>query len=246
MPLTLMDVKDLGEFNELLAMTGQHLPLDFITAMYSYHKHSGHKEYDHRYLVKSARVMTTLLNSNPLSPSETSISYAILFLMETGHASSEEFPYEVAAGLSFFFLEKHARGFFCKNDARFISRSCRPIYPHSLGLSSRVRIQLLAHSARVLVDVVYANPAKLVSSFVFINRAELKELDEDGVDIKEWAASLAEKFANYYGVNGVLWKSLSKSIREVYPTEIYNLKTIAHNKPIIHNLIYQYTKQIFA
>lgn len=241
-----MDLKELGEFNELLEMVGPHLPLDFITAMYSYHKHAGCKEYDHRHLVKLVKVLHTLMGKSTLTSNEISISYAILFLMETGHASSEEFPYEVAAGLSFFFLEKHAPGFFCKADVRFISRGCHPVHPHSLRLSTRVRIQLLTHSARMLVDVVYSNPAKLVGSFVYSNRVELKELDEEAVDVKAWTASLAEKFASYYGVDGVLWDSLSEGVKEVYLTEIYKFTKIANNKPIIQNLIHQYTKQIFA
>lgn len=141
-----MDLKELGEFNELLEIVGPHLPLDFITAMYSFYKHAGYKEYNHHHLIKLVRVLHTLMNKNTLNPNEISISYAILFLMETGHASSEEFPYEVAAGLSFFFLEKHAPGFFCKADVRFISRGCHPVRPHSLRVSARVHIQLLIHS----------------------------------------------------------------------------------------------------
>lgn len=246
MPLTLMDVKELGEFNELLAIAGPHLPLDFITGMYQFHKESGCKGYDHRYLVNSIRVANDLLSKSVLTPNEISITFAILFLMESGHRSSDEFPYEVAAGLSFFFLEKFAPKFFCKADARFISKNCRPIYPRSLRLSDRVKIQLLAHNAKLLTDVVYPNLTKLVINFVRLNKAELKELDESAPDVKEWTASLVKKFAEYYGVNGVLWESLSVGAKEVYLTEIYEFTKLAHDQQLIHNLIHQYTKQIFA
>lgn len=246
MPLTLMDVKELGGFNELLGIAGPYLPLDFITGMYQYHKESGCKGYDHQYLVNSVRIAGSLLENSPLPPNEISLTFAILFLMETGHRSSDEFPYEVAGGLSFFFLEKFAPKFFCKADARFISKNCRPIYPHSLRLSARVKIQLTAHNARLLTDVVYPNLSKLVVNFVRLNKAELKELDEDTPDVKGWTESLGKKFAEYYGVNGVLWESLSVGAKEVYLTEIYEFTKLAHDQQLIHNLIHQYTKQIFA
>ena len=246
MPLTSSDRKDFETFSELLSITGPYLPMNFVIAAFQHLRQVQMGDYDHVFLLNAIRLTRQLSSRQELTQDELSIAYAIVFLMETGHAYSAEFPYEVSPGLTYPFLKQHAPGFFNAVDERFISRSCRPVYPHSMKLSDRTRITILVHNVRTLVDVVYPNPAKLVTVFVKANKDPSAVDNDDPIDIEEWVDSLAAKFTGRYGYKGSIWNAVSQVAKEVYREEIHKFNVIAENQELIKNLINQNAKHIFA
>lgn len=246
MPLTNSDRRDYDTFSELLSITGPYLPMNFIIAVFQHLRTVQTGDYDHVFLLNAIRITRQLSSRQELTQEELAMTYAIVFLMEIGHAYSEEFPYEVSPGLTYPFLKQHAPGFFNSVDERFISRSCRPVYPHSLKLSDRTRITILVHNVRTLTDVVYPNPAKLVTVFVKANKDPSAADNEDPINIEEWVNSLAVKFTDRYGYKGSIWNAVSNGAKEVYREEIHKFNVIAENKELIKNLIHQNAKHIFA
>lgn len=246
MPLTSADRKDYDTFSELLSIAGPYLPLNFIVAVFKHMKETRDSGYDQVFLLNAIRITRRLAAIQELSQEELSITYAIVFLMEMGHVYSDEFPYEVSPGLTYVFLKEHAPNFFNQVDARFVSRSCRPVYPHSLKLSDRVRITVLVHNVRTLTDVVHPNPAKLVTVFVKANKDPSATDNDDPIDIDEWVTGLANKFTERYGYKGSVWNAVSQGAKEVYQEEIHRFNVIAENKELIKNLIHQNAKHIFA
>lgn len=246
MPLSTIHLKELRAFSDLLAHTGQHLPLDFITGMFDFHKKNSKDGEGHYQLVKAIKTVSKLIDPAIISDQDIALTYAIIFLSNTGEVFSDEVPYEVSAGLTFVLLRKFIPGFFTGADARFISVNCRPIYPQSLKLSLRVKIQLLIHSTRVLTDIVHGGVEKIVRDYVQSDKESLRYLDNEGPAIGEWSESLAVKFEKRYGTNGSIWDTLPRSVMEVYYENIQIIKIAAGNKESILNLIHRYTKQIFA
>lgn len=245
MPLSQTDRRDFDTFSELLSLTGPYLPMNFIIAIFQ-HLREGSGDYDHVFLVNAIRTARQLSARQELTRDELAITYAIIFLMETGHAYSDHLPYEVSSGLSYQFLKRHALDFFDPIDVRFISRTCRPVYPHSMKLSDRTRVQILVHNVRVLTDVVYPNPAKLVTVFVRANKDSSTSDNEEPIGLEEWVDSLAAKFTERYGYTGSIWKAVSQGAKEVYQEELHRFHVIAENKELIKNLIHQNAKRIFT
>lgn len=246
MPLTSSDRRDYDTFSELLSITGPYLPMNFIIAVFQHLRQCQRGDYDHVFLLNAIRITRQLSAKQDLSMDELAITYAIIFLMETGHAYSDDFPYEVSPGLTYPLLKEHAPEFFNRVDVRFISRSCRPVYPHSLKLSDRTRITILVHNVRSLTDVVYPNPAKLVTVFVKANKDPSAADNDEPIKIEEWVESLAAKFTERYGYKGTIWNAVSQGAKEVYREEIHRFHVIAENKELIKNLIHQNAKHIFA
>jgi hypothetical protein len=246
MPITSADRKDFNAFSELLAITGPYLPMNFIIAIFQHLRECKQGDYDHIFLINAIRLTRRLSIKQDLTQDELAIAYAIIFLMETGHAYSDDFPYEVSPGLTYSFLKQHALGFFNPVDERFISRSCRPVYPHSMKLSDRTRITILVHNVRTLTDVVYPNPAKLVTVFVKANKDPSAVDNDEPINIEEWVGALAEKFTARYGYKGTIWNAVSSGAKEVYREEIHKFNVIAENQELIRNLIHQNAKHIFA
>lgn len=246
MALSNNDRRDFDAFSELLSVTGPYLPMDFIIEVFQHLRERQRGEYDHIFLLNAIRLTRHLASKQDLTQDELAITYAIIFLMETGHAYSEDFPYEVSPGLTYQLLNDYAPGFFNKLDMRFISRSCRPVYPHSLKLSDRVRIQILVHNVRNLTDVVYPNPAKLVTEFVKANKDPNAAGNDEPMVITDWVDQLAAKFTAHYGYKGAIWNAVSQGAKEVYKEEVHRFHVIAENKELITNLIHQNAKHIFA
>lgn len=246
MPLTSSDRKDFDAFSELLSIVGPYLPMNFIIAVFQQLRQAQQSDYDHHFLVNAIRLARHLSAQQELTMDELAITYAIILLMETGHEYSDDFPYEVSPGLAYPLLKDHAPGFFNRADTRFISRSCRPAYPHSIRPSERTRVQILVHNVRNLTDVVYPNPAKLVTIFVKANKDPSAADKEEGLEIEAWVDSLAAKFTERYGYKGTIWNTVSQSAKEVYGEEIHRFNVIAENKELIKNLIHQNAKHIFA
>ena len=245
MALTQNDRRDFETFSELLSMTGPYLPMNFIIAIFQ-HLRENQGEYDHVFLLNAIRIARQLAPRQELTAYELSLTYAILFLMETGHAYSDDLPYEVSPGLAYPFLKQHAPDFFSPVDTRFISRCCRPVYPHSMRLSDRTRIQILVHNVRNLTDIVYPNPAKLVTVFVKANKDPSAADNDEPIDIEEWVDNLAGKFTEHYGYAGNVWKAISQGAKEVYREELHRFHVIAENKELIKNLIHQNANRIFT
>lgn len=246
MALTSSDRRDFDTFSELLSIVGPYLPLDFIIAAFQHLRSTPVNDFDHVFLLNAIRITRQLSSKQDLTQHELAITYAIVLLMETGHTYSNDFPYEVSPGLTYPFLKINAPGFFNAVDTRFISRSCRPVYPHSLKLSDRTRITILVHNVRSLVDVVYPNPAKLVTVFVRANKDPSAADNDDPLDLEKWVDGLAGKFTARYGYKGSIWNAVSQGAKEVYQEEIHKFNVIAENKELIINLIHQNAKHIFA
>lgn len=246
MPLTSSDRRDYDAFSELLSMVGPYLPLGFIIAVFQHLRERQPGDYDQFFLLNAIRLTRQLSAKQDLSQHELAISYAIIFLMENGHSYSDEYPYEVSAGMAHVFLETYAPGFFNSVDRQFISRNCRPVYPRSIKISDRTRIQILVHNVRNLTDVVYSNPAKLVTAFVKLNKAGMIPDNDEPVGITQWVDDLADSFTARYGYNGSIWDVVSLAAKEVYAEEIHRFHVVAENKELIKNLIHQNAKHIFA
>lgn len=206
-------LKDMRVYQDIHSVLSEHFPDRFVQAVYDHMRDNEEDSFNHEYLRDSLFTMRRLIdNTDDLEPDDLKLLYCIITLIESGHPYTREKPYELSPGISWVFLRLYAPDVFSREDLTFISKSCKPLMPHSLRPSHRVKLQLLVHNTKHLTNVVHFKYQRLYDNFT------------GGANRRNPNDNLHELFLEYYGPNGNVWPAISDSAKRIFSTEVSKFK----------------------
>ena len=202
-------LKDLKIHREITNVIGPYLPNGFINAIFNHMKNNKEDLYDHVYLKDSLTVADKLIHkSGDFTHTDKKLSFAIVALLESGRPLTRLYPYEASPGVAWMLLRLHAPTSFDKDELKFITQSCKPVYPKTLRPCVYTKIRLVVHNTQKLTDVVFQRYKKLYHEFIENNNR---------IDPNQ---EMDELFIDYYGPSGNLWGAVSYSALILFSSEI--------------------------
>jgi len=206
-------LKDMKVYQDICSVLSEYFPERFVSAVYEHMRDNEEDTFNHEYLKDSLFVMRRLIDqTDDLSTEDLKLLYGITALIESGHPYTREKPYELSPGISWVFLRLYAPDVFSRDDLTFISKSCKPLMPHSLRPSHRVKLQLLVHNTKHLTNVVNFKYERLFDNFT------------GGSSRRDPNDNLPQLFLEYYGPNGNVWPAISDSAKRIFSTEVAKFK----------------------
>lgn len=203
---TLKDIKLLEGIKDIL---GDRFPEAFVHKVFNHMKGNQEDRYDHQYLKDSLLVASKLMRrTGDFSEHERTLVFAVVLLMESGHPSTAQYPYEAAPGTAWYFLRMYANGLFNKDEERFITQSCKPIKPATIRLNTFTPLQVVIYQTHKLTDIVSQNYRKLYEQFVADHNKLLK------------GKQLNDLFWQIYGPQGNIWEAISDTAKGIFASEI--------------------------
>jgi hypothetical protein len=236
-----VDRKNLDTFQGIIEVAGGYVPLDFIFKIFN-HMKKNPDGYDHHWLLKALRTAQDLSDLHSLPEGMRSIMYAVTLLMETGRTYDGQHPHDASGAFAVVFLNEHADAFFTDEEIKSIFNCCRRMTLTNMRPSVDTQIAVIAQEVRLLADVFYPDPAKLVIDFVKNNSTP--NLTPMGPD--QWCQELAEHFAEKYGRKGTAWKALPIMVLNNKQEQLRNFQIIADDRGAIGDLVKNNYNRIFA
>lgn len=234
------DRKNFQLFQGVLTVVGNYLPLDFIFTIFN-HMKKNPEGYDHAWLYNALCATKELSSLHSLPDGTLHIMYAVTMLMETGKRYEGVTP-DASAAFAVVFLNERADGFFTDEDIQSIYKSCRRVSLLNLRPSVDTTVAVIANEVRLLTDVFYPDPAKVVVEFVRNNSTpNLAPMDPD-----EWCKVLASSFAERFGRRGTAWKTLPVMVLNNKQEQLRNFQALADDEEYVSGLVKNNYNRIFA
>jgi len=206
-------LKDLKVYQDIRSVLSDYFPERFISIIYNHMRDNDQDGFDHVYLRDSLFVMRRLIeNTDDLEDGDPKLLYCIIALIEAGRPYTSEKPYELSPGISWVFLRLYAPDVFNREELTFISKSCKPLMPHSLRPSHRVKLQLMVHNTKRLTHIVNLKYKELYIDFM------------GGTHRPKENNNMHELFLEYYGPKGNIWATISDSAKRIFSTEVAKFK----------------------
>jgi len=235
------DLKDLNAFQDILTITGSYLPLNFIMRLFNRMKQNP-EDYDHLWLRNAILVTRDLCELYRISEDSRSVAYAATMLMETGRAYQGQHPHDASAAFALVFLNEEGDGFFDVDEIKMIHMCCRRMTFSGARLSVDSQVITLANTVRLMTDVLFPNPAKVVVEHVRLNALA----SDDPVSPDEWCEKLASDFAGLYGKKGSLWSNIPSFVLNEKPESVAKFQAVADNSMLISTLVKDNYNRIFG
>jgi hypothetical protein len=168
--------------------------------------------------------------------------YAVTMLMETGRTYDGSTPTDAAGAFAVVFLNEHADRFFEDEEIETIYKACRRVSVMNMRPSVDTTIAVIANEVRLLTDVFYPDPTKMVVDFVRNNSTpNLAPMEPD-----EWCQALARSFAERFGRRGTAWKMLPVMVLNNKQEQLRNFQALADDENYITELVKNNYNRIFA
>lgn len=235
------DRKNFQLFQGILTIAGNYLPLEFIFRIFN-HMKKNPEGYDHEWLYNALCATKELSALHSLPDGALHIMYAVTMLMETGRAYGDSTPSDASAAFAVVYLYECSDGFFTDEEVQSIYKSCRRTSLMNLRPSVDTTIAVVANEVRLLTDVFYPNPAKMVIEFVRNNSTpNLAPMEPD-----EWCKALAASFAERFGRRGTAWKTLPIMVLNNKQEQLRNFQALADDADYVSGLVKNNYNRIFA
>jgi hypothetical protein len=228
-------------FQGTLNVVGNYLPLDFIFRVFNHIKKNP-EGYDHAWLYNALRATKDLSQLHSLPEGALHVMYAVTMLMEAGRTYDGSTPTDAAGAFAVVFLSEHAGGFFSHDELQTIYRVSRRVSVMNLRPSVDTTIAVIANEVRLLTDVLYPDPTKMVVELVRNNSTpNLAPMEPD-----EWCQALAHSFAERFGRRGTAWKTLPVMVLNNKQEQLRNFQLLADDENYIGELVKNNYNRIFA
>lgn len=234
------DLKDLETFQDILATAGSYLPLNFMMKLFNRMKDNP-EGFDHHWLRDAILVTRDMCDIHEVGEGEKALAYATTFLLESGRTYLGH-PHDSSAAFAVVFLNEEADGFFDEDDIKMIQMCCKRVTYSALRPSVNTTALMISNEVRVMTDVLFPNPSKVVVEYV----REHAVVTSDPVSPQEWCDALAEGFASLYGKKGSIWVTIPPAVLEAKPDSVANFQAIADNAMLIGTLVKDNYNRIFG
>jgi hypothetical protein len=235
------DRKNLDTFQGIIEIAGRYVPLNFLFNIYN-HMKKNPEGFNDEWLLNALHTTKELSSIHSLSEGTKSLMYAVTLLMESGRCYEGPHPHDASAAFAVVFLNEHAEGFFTDDEIKTVFNCCRRSSVMNMRPSIDTAIALIAHQVRLLTDVFYPNPSKLVIDFVKNNSTP----NLTSMSPEEWCQELAEHFARKYGRSGTVWRSLPIMVLNNKQEKLRSFQAIADDRRVISDLVKNNYNRIFA